>query len=161
VAAWLEKHMLAHPDAGVPEKERPARARCTAEYFGSDEAYDRFRTHGRPIRIEELHEKLPWLRVTPLEANDPLQDAVLSLYHALDHTFGGPAIKIVENHLGARHVRAAQTITIPFPLQAGQPPQPGQPPSAPQRPLPQAPGVPQTPQPNRAERRRQERARKH
>jgi hypothetical protein len=83
-----------------------------------------------------------------------LRPVVLSLYHALDITFGGAAIKIVENHLGARYVRASQMITIPMGVQ---PAQPGQPPA---QPVPLAPGAPQPPQPNRAERRRRQRAAK-
>jgi hypothetical protein len=148
VTGWVEKYMLSHDDANVPEEEREKCARDIAEYFGSDEAYERFRTHGRPVRIEEL-QKLRGVRVRPLEEKDDLQDAALSLYHALDITFGGPAIKIVENHIGARHVRAAQQFVIPMqPIQPGQPAQP----------VPAAPGVPAPPPPSRAERRRQERA---
>jgi hypothetical protein len=109
VAGWLEQYMLAHPDAGVSD---PAgRAREISSYFGSEAAYDRYRTHGRPIRIEEL-ERIAGLRVRRLEADDALQDAVLSIYHALDITFGGAAVKIVENHLGRRKVRAAQQIVV-------------------------------------------------
>jgi hypothetical protein len=147
VAGWLSRYMLAHDDAGIAEVDRAQRAREIAEYFGSDEAYDRFRTHGRPIRIEELRE-IDGLRIRALEDDHDLQDAVLSLYHALDITFGGPAIKIVENHLGARYVRLQQQLIIP-----AQPVQPQQPAGAP----PQAPGVPQPATPSRAERRRQER----
>lgn len=111
VTVWLERHMLCHADAGVAQGERPKRGRELAEYFGSEASYARFRTHGRPIRVEEL-EGLDGLRVRRLEADDQLQDAVLSLYHALDFTFGGPAVKIVENHLGRRKVRAVQQIIL-------------------------------------------------
>ena len=107
--------MLSHSDAGISDPGN--RAKEISSYFGSDAAYDRYRTHGRPIRIEEL-EGIAGLRVRRLEADDPLQDAVLSIYHALDISFGGPAIKIVENHLGRRKVRAAQQIVV----QAGTPP---------------------------------------
>ena len=152
VAGWLEKHMLAHDDAGVSEDERAQRAKQIAEYFGSEAAYDRFRTHGRPIRIEEL-QAVEGLRIKPMEEDDDLQDAVLSLYHALDITFGGPAIKIVENHLAARYVRLTQTFAVQVPLQPGQP-------GGPQQPVPQAPGIPQPALPDRAEQRRRERAAK-
>jgi hypothetical protein len=158
VAGWLESYMLVHEDAGVTKEARAARAKEIAEYFGSGAAYDRFRTHGRPIRIEEL-QQIAGLRITPLEDDDDLQDAILSLYHALDITFGGPALKIVENHLGARYVRLAQMFAVPVPVE--QPAQPGQPPLrpvGPAQPLPQAPGVAQPTRLSRAERRRQERA---
>jgi hypothetical protein len=47
-----------------------------------------------------------------LEDDQQLQDAVLSIYHALDLTFRGPAIKVVENHLGRRKVRAIQPLVL-------------------------------------------------
>jgi hypothetical protein len=118
VTGWLENHMLTHDDAGVPQARRADRATEIAKEFGSEESYDRYRTHGRPIRVEAL-EKIEGLRVRRLEADPTLQDAVLSIYHALDITFGGPAIKIVENHLGRRKVRAMQQIVV----QGGGPPQ--------------------------------------
>jgi hypothetical protein len=116
VAGWLERYMLAHSE--VPGEDRQTVANQIAEHFGSEASYDCFRTHGRPIRIEEL-ETLQGLRVRRLEEDDALQDAVLSIYHALDLTFRGPAVKIVENHLGRRKVRAMQQ----FVLQGPQPPQ--------------------------------------
>ncbi len=36
VAGWLERYMLVHPDAGVPDAKRAERAREIAEYFGSE-----------------------------------------------------------------------------------------------------------------------------
>lgn len=145
VAGWLEQYMLSHEDAGVPVEQRADRARKIAEHFGSEAAYDRHRTHGRPIRIEAL-ERIDGLRVRRLENDGQLQDAVLSIYHALDITFGGPAIKIVENHLGHRKVRAIQSIMIqasPPPQAPGGPPLPG--PHGPQVP-PISPGPPPGPQ---------------
>jgi hypothetical protein len=122
VAGWLENYMLAHADAGIAVRSRKKCARDIAEEFGSEKSYDRYRTHGRPIRVEAL-EQIKGLRIRRLEMDDALQDAVLSIYHALDITFGGPAIKIVENHLGNRKVRAMQQIQL---LQAGLPiPGPG------------------------------------
>jgi hypothetical protein len=140
VAGWLKQYMLSHNDCGVPENEREQTAVSISQYFGSEASYDRFRTHSRPVRIEELR-TIRGLRVRALEDDDALQDSVLSVYHALDFTFGGPVVKIVENHLGARHVRLKQQVLI-------QPPATGQPPVVqPARPLL-----------DRAERRRQERA---
>ncbi|MGH9894697.1 MAG: SDH family Clp fold serine proteinase, partial [bacterium] len=54
VAGWLEEHMLSHDDAGIPAGEREEVAKGIAGYFGSEDSYDRFRTHSRPIRVEEL-----------------------------------------------------------------------------------------------------------
>jgi Serine dehydrogenase proteinase len=102
VAGWLERYMLRQRD------DRAEEAKAISEYFGSEASYDRFRTHGRPIRIEELRANVPALRIAALEEDQSLQDAVLSIYHALDLTFRGPAIKVVENQLGRRKVRAIQ-----------------------------------------------------
>lgn len=112
VAGWLAQYMLAHPDVKVEDRE--ATAKHVSSYFGSEASYDRFRTHGRPIRVEEL-EELTGLRVRRLEADDALQDAVLSIYHALDFTLGGPVLKIVENHRGRRKVRVAPQVTLAGP----------------------------------------------
>lgn len=114
VAGWLSRYMLRHPDAGVSEAERDAVAFEIAEYFGSAESYDRCRTHGRPIRVEEL-EGIKGLRVLPLEKDDDLQDAILSIYHALDLTFNGPVVKIVENHLGARYALVQHNVQVQLP----------------------------------------------
>lgn len=144
VASWLREHMLSHEDAGVQPDERERVARDIAEYFGSDASYERFRTHGRPIRIEELR-AISGLRVRSLEDDDDLQDAVLSIYHALDFTFGGAALKIVENHNEARYVRIQQQILVPAQPIPGPAPTPSPPPP------------PSTPAPNRAARREQQR----
>lgn len=118
VAGWLERHMLKFWD------DRHDRAREIARWFGSEKAYDSFRTHGRPIRIEQL-ETIQGLQVRRLEADEALQDAVLSIYHALDLTFRGPAVKIVENHLGRRKVRAMQVqMLVQAPQQQPTQPQP-------------------------------------
>lgn len=117
VAGWLERYMLSHNNVD----NRAEIANKISSYFGSETSYDRFRTHGRPIRVEELERDLPTLRVTRLEDDHTLQDAVLSIYHALDLTFSGPAVKIVENHLGRRKVRVAPQVVFeaaPAPPQA-------------------------------------------
>jgi hypothetical protein len=111
VTGWLETYMLAHEDAGIPADERAGRATEIARQFGSEESYDIYRTHGRPIRVEAL-EQIEGLRVRRLEADAGLQDAVLSIYHALDITFSGPALKIVENHRGRRKVRVMQQVVL-------------------------------------------------
>ncbi len=124
VEGWLERYMLRHPDMHLeaPE-ERTSAARRIAQHFGSEDSYDRFRTHERPIRLPEL--ETIGLRVRRLGSDDEeLQDAVLSVYHATDLTFNGGAIKIVENHLGNRKVRMQQQIVV----QPHPPPPPTPPP---------------------------------
>lgn len=142
--------MLRHEDAGVPAADRETRAREIAEYFGSDASYDRFRTHARPIRIEELRH-ITGLRIRALEEDDDFQHAVLSIYHAIEHTFGGAVLKIVENHRRARYVRILRQVLIQQGESLVPEPAPGTP-----SPKPPVPGSP-TERPNRAERRRQQR----
>lgn len=106
VAGWLYRYML---KAVTDDDTRKKQADDIADYFGSDQAYERLRTHARPIRVEEL-EALDGMRVTRLEKDDALQDGILSVYHATDLTFSGPAVKIIENHKGARYVRIRQIV---------------------------------------------------
>jgi len=123
VATWLGKYMLPHNDMSVPENERAAKATQIAEWFGSADSYDRFRTHARPIRYPELQSI--GLRVRRLEDNDALQDAVLSILHINEITFsGGPAAKIIENHDNRRMVVVEQNVV----MQAPPPQQPTNPP---------------------------------
>ncbi len=110
VQKWIEKYMLKHDDMGIPIGERAAKAKKIAEWFGSEEAYDRLRTHARPIRYEEL--KAQGLRMRRLEDDNDLQDRVLSVYHANSLTFQGPAVKIVENHLGRRKVNIQKIVNV-------------------------------------------------
>jgi Serine dehydrogenase proteinase len=118
VATWLEKYMLRHDDMNIPESERAAKAAQIAEWFGSADSYDRFRTHARPIRFPELQSI--GLRVKRLEDDDALQDATLSILHVNEITFNGPAAKIIENHNNRRMVVVEQNIAI----QAQPPPEP-------------------------------------
>lgn len=112
VESWLDRYMLRHPDMEIPDDQRRDKAKKIAEWFASEAAYDRFRTHGRPLRYPEL--KDIGLRVSLLEDKDrqDLQDAVLSVFHASEITFGGSAIKIIENHLGRRKAVVQQNILI-------------------------------------------------
>lgn len=117
VGSWLERYMLRHDDMNITETERIEKATQIAEWFGSEKSYDRFRTHGRPIRYPELQSI--GLRVRRLEDDDALQDAVLSILHVNEITFNGPAAKIIENHDNRRMVVVEQNIAI----QAQPPPQ--------------------------------------
>jgi hypothetical protein len=130
VTTWLDRYMLAHEDMGLSDPTaRRATAEGIANYFGSDEAYDRHRTHERPIRLPEL-ERLG-VRVRRLGSDDEaLQDAVLSIYHATDITFtmNPMVVKIVENHLGRRRVRFDQAAIVgqPVVIAPEQPPSDGE-----------------------------------
>ncbi len=110
VAGWLERYMLRHEDMKVPEAERKDKARRIAEYFGSERAYDRYRSHSRAIRFPELRDQ--GVRVRRLEDDRKLQDAVLTVFHATDHSLRGPVAKIVENQLGRRWVRISGVFQV-------------------------------------------------
>ena len=65
------------------------------------------KSHARHLSIERCREM--GLKVSALEDDDRLQDAVLSLHHACMLTFSATrAIKIVENHLGIAFIKIAQ-----------------------------------------------------
>jgi hypothetical protein len=151
VRGWLERYMLAHDDMGMADEEaRKAKAVEIADYFGSEDAYDRFRTHERPIRLPELERV--GVRVRRLGSDDEdLQDAVLSIYHATDITFSvnQAVVKIVENHLGRRRVKVQQQLTLNLPLQPMMIPAAPSPPVPPGGELPpgEAPPPPDAPAP--------------
>lgn len=127
VSSWLQRYMFAD-DADAQQK-----AEQTANWFAD---YEAFQSHGRRVGPDQAIEK--GVKVTRLEADGRLQDAVLSVHHVTMHTFSGTiAAKIVENHHDRAWVRLSGQVVV----RAEGPPQPG--PSG--RPL------------NRQERRRRER----
>jgi hypothetical protein len=124
VREWLRTYML----AGTPNAAR--KAVSVARFFAS---YTTHRSHSRGIDRDQARER--GVVVDDLEEDQDLQDAVLSVHHATLHTFAGPAVKIVENHLGRAWVQSAQTFQIGpmpaippglVPMQQPQPAQPGQ-----------------------------------
>ncbi|MHB8290532.1 MAG: hypothetical protein ACYDEY_15130 [Acidimicrobiales bacterium] len=42
----------------------------------------------------------------------------MTVHHATTHTFQGPAVKIVENHLGRAFVKLAQQMVVQMPMTA-------------------------------------------
>ena len=85
------------------------------------------------------------VRVEDLEADQRLQDAVLSVHHAAFHTFSGPAVKIIENHLGRGFFKLeqiqAQGLQVQLPVVAPRGGgQPGVPPTLPPAPPPSPTG---------------------
>lgn len=95
VEQWLKSYMLRYH----PEKDRIASE--TAEWLANDDVH---LSHSRAITREEIRAR--GLIVTDLEADQALQDATLSVLHAVLHTFiGATAVKIVENQLGRRYVK--------------------------------------------------------
>lgn len=83
VKQWLEEYH------GLPAKK----ASSIANWLGQ---HNKHKDHGRPLSIKDLNEK--GMNVIPLESDQALQDAALSLYHAIDCFFTATnASKIIEN----------------------------------------------------------------
>jgi hypothetical protein len=54
------------------------------------------------------------LNVTPLEADQALQEAVLSVHHATIITLNmTPAVKIIENDRGVAFIHSMQPVLVP------------------------------------------------
>lgn len=115
----------------------PTLAEAAAKWFAN---FQYFKSHGRRVSRDDA--RVLQISVVDLEADQALQDAVLSVHHATRHTFNGTAAtKLIENHKGRAYIEAIQTIQIaPAP----------NPPTTPAGPLNPAPSPP-----NRAARRRQ------
>ncbi len=96
VAKWLQQYMFRG------RKDAEEQAKKVAKWFAD---YSEFKSHGRPVRIDQLEELE--LNVTALEKDQNLQDAVLSVHHCFTHTFSSAphVTKIVENNVGKAYVR--------------------------------------------------------
>lgn len=87
VTRELERHML----AGQPD-----RASAAAAWF-ADHTY--FKSHGRGVSRSDARRQ--GISISDLEADDVLQDRVLSVSHSAQLTFSGtPCAKLIESHLG-------------------------------------------------------------
>lgn len=133
VREWLEAYMF----AGLAEDERHKQAEKVTDYFAD---YPAWRSHSLAIRREQAIEA--GLPVTELEDNPEFQDAVLSVHHSTMHTFQGPAVKIIENHLGRAFVKMEQRLAFPMQMPQAAPPTsptPVPPPQPAQKPPPSRP----------------------
>ena len=112
VTEWLTKYMFKGQRSGRKKAEE------IGNWLGS---HDVFKTHGRPISraLAEQHK----LNILELESDQELQDAVLSAYHALVHSFAGTgAVKIIENHLGKAYMQMlTMMVQMPAPQQPAAP----------------------------------------
>ena len=105
VKLWIYKYMFKGSDLD--------KAKEISEWLGK---FDEHRTHGRPIGYDLA--KAKGLNVTRLEDDQPLQEAVLSVFHATMVTFqSSGAIKIIENHKGKGHYLVS-TIALQMPANA-------------------------------------------
>jgi hypothetical protein len=138
VQEWLEQYMFSQYE------DKAVRAETTANYFAD---YETHQSHSLGIDREQA--RANGVMIEHLEANQDLQDAVLSVHHATMHTFQGPAVKIVENHLGRAFVRVTQQLMVQMPMSApgliGVPQIPGIPMPLPGGPVP-PPGPPVSPE---------------
>ncbi|MGB9113509.1 MAG: hypothetical protein WCF24_12385 [Acidimicrobiales bacterium] len=108
VREWLTQYMF----QSDPEGE--AKANLAADYFAD---YELHQSHALGINRDQA--RSVGLFIDNLESSQQLQDAVLSVHHACMHTFQGPAVKIVENHLGRTFARLTQQMVIQMPVVPG------------------------------------------
>ncbi|MGA2528453.1 MAG: SDH family Clp fold serine proteinase [Acidimicrobiales bacterium] len=121
VQEWLEQYMFQQ------YTDRAERAERAANYFAD---YETHQSHALGIDREDA--RAHGVIVDDLESSQELQDAVLTVHHATMHTLQGPAVKIVENHLGRAYVKVAQMVVqMPMPVPGAGGPQLLPPESAP------------------------------
>lgn len=112
-ARSLEAHMF-DGDADGAQKAKDA-----AAWFADFAA---FRSHSRRVSRDDA--RAQGLKVLDLEQDDDLQDAILSVHHAVQHTLSGtPTGKIIENHHGRAWIRQAgivQMVQAPIQLPGAQ-----------------------------------------
>lgn len=109
VSEWLKEYMFhERPDAAQAAKD-------TAHRFAD---YKTHYSHGRGISRESAREY--GVQVIDLEADEELQDAVLSVHHATMHTLSGTgAVKVVENNLGKTYVILGGVLRLEKPGDGG------------------------------------------
>jgi hypothetical protein len=110
------------------DNERDKKAFDIANWLST---HNNFKSHGRHLPRTELEKK--GLAIDYLEQDQTLQELVLSVFHATNHTFAGSSVKIIENHLGHAFIKhVAPQFQMPIrPLQIQQPPPQRVPPTAP------------------------------
>lgn len=89
VCEWLETYMFAEDDDSARKAEE------TSAFFADHRLHQ-----SHSLGIDRDQARAAGVKVEDLETDQRLQDAVLTVHHAAFHTFSGPAVKIIENHLG-------------------------------------------------------------
>ncbi len=90
-------------------RTRAAKIQRIANHLGKQATSKSHNRHINPDVAEKLG-----IKVTRLEADQDLQDIVLTLHHTYTHTATGTnAVKIIENHLGVAYVNQAAVIAQP------------------------------------------------
>lgn len=129
VKRWLSQYMFKADPATAVDK-----AKLVADWLGN---HNEFKSHSRHIPRRDLAAK--GMALVDLESDAQIQDDVLSIFHAVNHTFTGTgAVKIIENHKGNAFVNQIQrAMLVPGPKPPGggfpQPPD-GKKPNAPMLP---------------------------
>jgi serine dehydrogenase proteinase len=101
-ATALEKYMF------DGEADAKTKAEAAAAWFAD---FTHFRSHGRRVSREEA--RAQGLKVADLEDDQGLQDALLSVHHAVQHTFTGTAAsKVIENHHGRAWIQQTQIVQV-------------------------------------------------
>jgi len=96
---WAEEHMF---DGDL---QASSKASDVSEYLSD---HTNFLSHNRRLSRSHIESETP-MNVTELEQNQDLQDAVLSIFHAVTATHGHQGFtKIIENNNGDRYVRRLQ-----------------------------------------------------
>lgn len=114
VREWLEQFMF-RGQADAADK-----AGHVAAYFAD---YAKHLSHS--LGIDRDAARAQGVNIINLELDQNLQDAILSVHHAAMHTFAGPAIKLIENHLG----RTYASLAAPIAMIPSMPPMPAGPPA--------------------------------
>lgn len=109
VREWLERYMF----SGAPDAAKKAEE--VAGYFAN---YEIHQSHS--LGIDRDQAKSQGVKIEDLEADQGLQDAVLSVHHATMHTLNAAAVKIVENNLGRTYAKVAQQFVFQTPMVPGQ-----------------------------------------
>jgi hypothetical protein len=103
ISKWLQEYMF------KDRQNKMELANNIANYLSDNK---KFKTHSRHIGRQEA--KGLNLVIEDLEADQEVQDLVLSIYHATTHTFNGSgAVKIIENHLGKAYVGMGPVVQTP------------------------------------------------
>ncbi len=105
VTEWLQVYMF------VGASDAAAKAEATADYFAD---YEIHQSHS--LGIDRAQARDHGVIIEDLENSQALQDAVLSVHHAAMHTLLGPAVKIVENHLGRTFAKLQQQMVLQMPM---------------------------------------------
>ena len=95
VKQWLKTYMFKSAD------DSESQAESVSTWLAS---HQNFKSHSRHLPRSELISR--GLEIAPLERDQELQDRILSVFHATNHTFAGTlTVKIVENHQGKAFIK--------------------------------------------------------